>query len=79
MPMRARPPVESTPLQRARCAKDLTQADLASRIGLTQSGYSKIERGLTMPSVRTAARIALEVGATISELWPDLATAEVSS
>ncbi len=75
--MKARPPSKETRLQRARCDKDLTQTAVAARVGLTQSGYSKIERGLITPDVMTAQKIADAVGVAVAELWPAVA-AEVS-
>jgi DNA-binding XRE family transcriptional regulator len=61
---------DHTPLKVARCGRELTQADLCSRLGLNESTYSRIELGLQMPDVITAQRIAALVGSTVAELWP---------
>ena len=62
----------------ARCKLNLSQCEVAERVGLSQSGYSKIERGTTAPSVRTAVRIARVVGVPVGELWPESAGSEVA-
>lgn len=67
-----RRPSPSTPLLNSRLKRDLTQHQVASAVGLSQSGYSKIERGATTPDVRTALRIAEIVGASVAFLWPSL-------
>ena len=47
----------------------LTQAELAKRIGADKGYISRIERGLTVPTVSTLYRIAAEMGLTV-ELSP---------
>ena len=47
----------------------LTQAELAKRIGADKGYISRIERGLTTPSVSTLYRIAAAMGLTV-ELRP---------
>jgi DNA-binding XRE family transcriptional regulator len=44
----------------------LTQGELASRIGSDKSYISRIEKGITMPSVATFYRIINELGLTIN-------------
>jgi len=70
--------VTQTPLCAARCKLNLSQRDVAGAVGLTQSGYSKIERGTTTPDLRLARRIAAVLGASIDELWPLGVETEVS-
>lgn len=53
----------------ARKNAGLTQAELAKRIGADKSYISRIERGLTVPSVATLYRIAAAMGMTV-ELRP---------
>lgn len=47
----------------------LTQEELARRIGADKSYISRIERGLTVPTVATLYRIAAAMGLTV-ELRP---------
>ena len=47
----------------------LTQAELAKRIGADKSYISRIEKGITVPSVATFYRIAAAMGRTV-ELNP---------
>ncbi|MDD2953956.1 MAG: helix-turn-helix transcriptional regulator [Parabacteroides sp.] len=47
----------------------LTQAELANRIGADKGYISRIERGLTVPTVSTLYRIASAMGLTV-ELRP---------
>ncbi|WP_244205854.1 helix-turn-helix domain-containing protein [Parabacteroides acidifaciens] len=47
----------------------LTQAELARRIGADKGYISRIERGLTIPTVSTLYRIAAAMGLTV-ELRP---------
>jgi DNA-binding XRE family transcriptional regulator len=47
----------------------LTQAELAQRIGTDKSYISRIEKGVTVPSVATFYRIAAALGRSI-ELHP---------
>jgi hypothetical protein len=48
-------------------------ADLAKRIEMTPSYLSRVETGRTVVSVRNAARIALGLGVTLSELFEGVA------
>ena len=47
---------------RARTAAKLTQAELAARIGTTQSAIARLEGGRLSPSVRTLRRYAEATG-----------------
>ncbi|MBO7260102.1 MAG: helix-turn-helix transcriptional regulator [Bacteroidaceae bacterium] len=53
----------------ARKNAQLTQAELAARIGADKSYISRIERGLTVPTVATLYKIVAAMGLTI-ELKP---------
>lgn len=53
----------------ARKNAHLTQSELAERIGADKSYISRIERGLTIPTVSTLYRIASAMGLTV-ELRP---------
>ena len=56
-------------LKKEELLTELTQAELAARIGADKSYISRIERGLTVPSVATLYRIAAAMGLTV-ELIP---------
>lgn len=53
----------------ARKSANLTQAELARRIGADKSYISRIERGLIIPNVATLYKIAAAMGFTV-ELRP---------
>ncbi len=53
----------------ARKQAKLTQEELAARIGADKSYISRVERGLTVPSVATLYRMAAAMGLTV-ELRP---------
>lgn len=58
----------------ARVKAGLTQADVAARMGTTQSVIARMESGRTLPSLRTLSRYAHAVGFTASvKLTPGLA------
>ncbi len=46
----------------ARVKAGLTQADVAARMGTTQSVIARMESGRTLPSLRTLSRYAQAVG-----------------
>ena len=50
----------------ARKNAGLTQAELAKRIGSNKSYISRVERGLTIPSVATLYRIAAAMGLVVT-------------
>lgn len=56
-------------LLEARKNAKLTQSELAKRIGADKSYISRIERGLTVPSVATLYRLAAAMGLSV-ELRP---------
>jgi len=49
----------------------LTQSELAKRIGVDKSYISRIEKGITIPSVSTFYRIASALGRSV-ELVPEM-------
>ena len=53
----------------ARKNAGLTQAELAQRIGADKGYISRVERGLTIPTVSTLYKIAAAMGMTV-ELRP---------
>lgn len=54
-------------LQKARERKNISQEALASRIGVSRQSLSAIERGITLPSVENAKKIA----AVLDLKWSD--------
>ena len=58
-------------IKQMRNQKGLTQEELAKRIGANKSYISRIEKGITVPSVATFYRIINALGLTI-ELKPAL-------
>lgn len=55
-------------LRRLRQARELTQAGIAAKAGLSRASYRKIEAGQTEPRVATLQAIAGALGAPIQEL-----------
>lgn len=56
-------------LRRARRMADLTQAQLAQRIGISRYTYIKIEKGQQEPSLTLARAIANALGTTIDSVF----------
>lgn len=54
-----------------RRVRDLTQAELAARAGLSAKHYSDLELGKFQPHLSTARKLAQILGATLEELFPD--------
>jgi len=57
-------------LRSHRRALDITQKDLASKVGIDQTYYSMIERGTKIPRVNLAWRICLALNTTLEEVFP---------
>lgn len=57
-----------TCLRRKRLAADITQEELARRVGLKQSNLSRIEHGKQQPTLRVALAIAKELGVDVAPL-----------
>jgi transcriptional regulator with XRE-family HTH domain len=57
-----------TSLRRKRKAADITQEELARRVGLRQSNLSRIEHGKQQPTLRVALAIAEHLGVDVSPL-----------
>jgi len=49
-------------IEEARQRADLTQLELAERVGTSQSAIAKLEQGATNPTVSTLARCAVAAG-----------------
>lgn len=50
----------------ARKKAKITQSELANRIGTDKAYISRVERGMTVPSITTFARIAAALGFTVT-------------
>lgn len=55
-------------LKKAREMKDLSQAQLANAVGVSQPTIAQYEKGLKLPTIITAADIARRLGTTCEEL-----------
>jgi transcriptional regulator with XRE-family HTH domain len=55
-------------LKRLRVAKDLSQAALASRAGLTREYINKLEAGKQDPSLTTISALAKALGVPVTRL-----------
>lgn len=59
-------------LKLARVAKELSQQELADRVGATRQTIGLIEKGKYNPSLNLCIRIARELGKTLDDLfWED--------
>ena len=56
-------------LRAARVAKRLTQEELAARLDMATESVSHIERGVTVPSLKTIAAAADILDVTLAELF----------
>ncbi len=57
-------------------AKDMTQEQLAEKIGVRQSAISNMLNRQSRPQRRTVKRLAEALGITPEELWPEISKAE---
>jgi putative transcriptional regulator len=59
-------------LKSARAAKDLSQQDLADRVGVSRQTINAIEKGDYNPTIRLCVAICKALGKTLDELfWED--------
>ena len=58
----------STNLARARTEKQVSQEELASRVGVSQAAISQYEVGSSVPKITIAVKIASVLGTTCEEL-----------
>jgi putative transcriptional regulator len=57
-------------LQRARIARGISQAELASELGISRQTVSSVENRRRVPSVRLALAIAIALRGTVEEFFP---------
>ena len=60
-----------SPVRARRRAQRLTQAELATAVGVSRQTVIAVERGDYAPSVYLALRIAKTLGATVEELFTE--------
>ena len=58
-------------LRTARLRAGLSQAEVASRVGLSRAAYTNIERGYKHPSLPTALLIARVLKTHVEEIFDD--------
>jgi len=58
-------------MRKFRTALDLTQGDIAAKLGVTPGAYSKIERGDTDPSVGRLQQLAAIFKVNITDFFTD--------
>ncbi len=58
-------------LKSARAAKDLSQQELASRVGVSRQTVSAIEKGDYNPTIRLCIAICRVLGKTLDDLFWD--------
>ena len=59
----------ATTMRVQRAKRDLTQAELAARAGVTRKSINAIEAGRMVPSIVLALRLAKALGVTVEELF----------
>jgi DNA-binding XRE family transcriptional regulator len=59
-----------TAIRRARLQLDVTQAQMAERMGISRTTYNQLERGKGI-SARLARKIADQTGQTVGEVWDE--------
>jgi len=62
-------PVLHNSLKVHRAVRDLTQAELAGRAGITRASVNAIEGGRMVPSVFLALKLAAALDSTVDELF----------
>jgi putative transcriptional regulator len=62
------PAVRNT-LRVQRAMRDLTQADLAERAGMTRASVNAIEGGRMIPSILLALKLARALGVSVDDLF----------
>ncbi len=64
--------VKNLKLKSARAALDITQAELAEKIGVSRQTINAIEKGDYNPTIKLCIAIAKALGKTLDELfWED--------
>ncbi len=58
-----------TTLKRERAALGLTQADLATRVGVSRKTINTVENGVFVPSTVLALKLAAALGRSVEQLF----------
>ena len=61
--------MENQRMREARTAKQLSQAELAGRIGVSRQTINMIENGSYNPTIGLCVRICKELGVTLNDLF----------
>jgi transcriptional regulator with XRE-family HTH domain len=56
-------------IKQLRVEKGMTQLDVASKMGIDDSSYRKIESGRTNPTVRTIFNLAIALDVSVFQLF----------
>lgn len=56
-------------LLRLRAEKNLTQEELAKRVGITQAAIGQYEKGAASPKISIAVMLAQTLGVSVEELY----------
>lgn len=56
-------------LKEVRMARDLTQAELAARVGVSRKTVNTVENGVFVPSTVLALKLAEELGVGVEDLF----------
>ena len=59
----------NTKLKEARKKSDLTQVEVAQKVGITERSYQRIEKGVQDPKTSIAKLIARALNSTVEELF----------
>ncbi len=62
-------PLVRTTMRVQRALRDLTQADLAERAGITRASVNAIEGGRMVPSIYLALKLARALDVSVDELF----------
>ena len=74
-----REPVVRNTLRVQRAVRELTQADLAGRAGITRASVNAIEGGRMVPSIYLALKLARALNVSVDELFALPADAAVGA
>lgn len=56
-------------VQELRQQANLSQKEIAEKVGISELAYQRYEYGTRVPEARTAIRIAQALGTTVEKLW----------
>ncbi|NNC19521.1 helix-turn-helix transcriptional regulator [Corallococcus exiguus] len=79
--LRPLPAIIGETLRAARLRAGLKQAEVAKVVAISRNAYSRLERGLMLPSVATLYRLCVALGATPNELlgYPTLLSPDIAA